>query len=109
MIRLSVFLKRKPGMSVEEFRRYWHGPHPAFTTKIPGLLRYVQSPAHPSEYEGKTPLFDGIADHWLENEETLNAGLQSPEAQAAIQDLENFTDTAANVFFLCTEKEVFKK
>ncbi len=106
MVKLSVHLKRKPGMSPEEFQRYWRDTHPAFTTKVNGLLRYVQAAAHPSEYEGKEPLFDGIAEHWFENEGTLNAGLQSPEAQAAIQDLEKFTDPASNVFFLCTETDV---
>ena len=27
MIKLVVMIKRKPGMSKEEFDRYWSGPH----------------------------------------------------------------------------------
>ena len=43
MVKVLTFIKRKPGMAVEEFQRYWLTRHPAVVTRLPGVRRYVQS------------------------------------------------------------------
>ena len=43
MIKAIYFIKRKPGMSLEDFREYWLKDHAALVLKVPGLVKYVQS------------------------------------------------------------------
>jgi len=35
MIKLVVMIKRKPGMSKEDFHRYWNGPHAGRSSGAP--------------------------------------------------------------------------
>src|SRR6185436_6405350 len=37
MVKVLTFLKRKPGMAVEEFQRYWLTRHPQVVTRLPGV------------------------------------------------------------------------
>ena len=43
MVKVVTFLKRKAGMSVEDFQRYWRTRHPEVVVRLPGVRRYVQS------------------------------------------------------------------
>src|ERR1700687_1950496 len=43
MVKVITFIKRKPGMPVEEFQSYWRTRHPEVVTRLPGVRRYVQS------------------------------------------------------------------
>ncbi len=43
MVKVVTFLKRKAGMSVEDFQRYWRTRHPQVVVRLPGVRRYVQS------------------------------------------------------------------
>ena len=42
LIKRFVILRRKPGMSVKEFRKDWKTVHGPLIAKIPGLLKYTQ-------------------------------------------------------------------
>ncbi len=42
MIKRFVILRRKPEMSVREFRDYWANVHGLLIAKIPGLIKYIQ-------------------------------------------------------------------
>ena len=41
MIKIMLLLHRRPDLSVEEFRRYWHTEHQALLVRLPGLRRLV--------------------------------------------------------------------
>jgi len=56
VVKVLTFLKRKPGMPVEDFQRYWLTRHPEVVMRLPGVRRYVQSPALPSAYQKGEPL-----------------------------------------------------
>ena len=43
MVKVVTFLKRKAGMSVEDFQSYWRTRHPEVVVRLPGVRRYVQS------------------------------------------------------------------
>ena len=44
MVKLMVTLKRKPGLTHEEFSRHWREKHvPVVLKNVPGLVRYVQN------------------------------------------------------------------
>ena len=37
MVKVLTFLKRKAGMSVEDFQRYWLTRHPEVVVRLPGV------------------------------------------------------------------------
>src|SRR5215212_6847328 len=57
-----TFFKRRPGLSVDAFRRYWQTTHRDLALQLPGLLRYVQHPTDDSGYHRHEPVYDGVAE-----------------------------------------------
>jgi uncharacterized protein (TIGR02118 family) len=115
MIRLTYLLRRKPGMSLEEFQTYWrevHGPLVAGHARRIDTLRYVQ--VHTLEDEANTamaaarggmePPYDGVAELWWENIEALEAALSSEEGARAgeelLEDERQFIDLPASPLWL---------
>ena len=75
--KIIFFLKRKPGMDIEEFRRYWLDVHGRIALKLPRLRRYVQSHVLPSAYAEGEPLHDGFAQLWFDNRNDLREAFHS--------------------------------
>src|SRR5262245_23769145 len=73
MVKAVSFFKRKPGMSVEDFQSYWRTRHPEVVTRLPGLVRYVQSHTLVSGYRKGEPVADGIAEVWFPNTAAMRA------------------------------------
>ncbi|KAF2095936.1 hypothetical protein NA57DRAFT_78710 [Rhizodiscina lignyota] len=88
VIRLSMYFKRNPKLSEEEFHKYWTEDHAPLVSEWlagHGVLRYVQNHFPPStramaEGVKELPLadlllpFDGVADFWMYKlEDFLNA------------------------------------
>lgn len=92
MIKAVTFLKRRPGMPVEEFQTYWRSQHPAVVTKLPGLRRYVQSHTRLAGYEKGEPAYDGIAEVWFDDTKALRALRDTPEMAAVQADEVRFID-----------------
>jgi uncharacterized protein (TIGR02118 family) len=107
VIKSIVFFKRKPGMDVEEFRRYWRDEHPKVVTKLPGIRRYVQSHPTMSAYEqGREPVYDGVAEVWFDDWDALRASGRAPEMQAVLADEANFMDPASRRLLVTEEHEI---
>lgn len=83
MVKLFVFLKRREDMTPEEFHAYWRDTHAELALNLPEfkrhLRRYIQ--AHniewasfdfPAAHVG----FDGIAEVWFEDVESMNRAFQ---------------------------------
>jgi uncharacterized protein (TIGR02118 family) len=80
MIHQLIFAAPKPGMSEEEFQRYWLTVHAVqYASKIPQIKRYAVDTRIPQPDDEGEPLWSGIAEIWLENEEEQLASLQTPE------------------------------
>lgn len=80
MIHQLIFASPKPGMSEADFQNYWLKVHAVkYASKIPQIKKYKVDTRIPSVNAEKTPLFSGIAEIWLENEEEELASLQSKE------------------------------
>jgi len=88
MIKIISIVHKKPGISVEDFYRYWkdvHGPLVAQT--LPGIKKYVQNhlvrvPGF--EYEG-----DGIIETWYEDVKAFQQDMaftKLPEAKQLVED-----------------------
>ena len=105
MVKVLTFLKRKPGMPVEEFQEYWLRRHPAVVTRLPGVRRYVQSHVVPSGYRKGEPPWDGIAEVWADDTDALRAMTRSPEHPAVQADEAEFIDRAS-MGVIITEEHV---
>jgi len=105
MVKVVTFLKRKSGMSVEDFQRYWRTRHPEVVVRLPGIRRYVQSHTLASSYRKGEPVYDGIAEVWAEGTDALRAMTRSPENAGVQADEAQFID-CTTMGFLVTEEQV---
>lgn len=79
MIHQLIFAAPKPGMSEADFHRYWVEQHAVrFAAKIPQIRKYAVDTTLAVNGIGE-PLWNGIAEIWLKNEEEQLASLQTPE------------------------------
>ncbi len=92
MIKAIYCLKRKPGMDLEEFRRYWLGRHAELVCRVPGLRSYKQCHTLSSIYQKKEPVWDGIAELGYDDLEAMRQIARLPESRAANEDTANFAD-----------------
>src|SRR5580704_4778634 len=78
MIKAFNFFKRKPGLSVDDFRKYWLNEHASITL--------------PSAYRNHEPLYDGISEAWFDDEAVIRATADSAPRRAATADDAKFVD-----------------
>lgn len=75
MIKSLSLLTRKPGMSVEAFRKVWLEEHAPMVRSVPEVRRYRLSfpLAEPTRPDVQTPdvKCDAIAELWYDDMETL--------------------------------------
>lgn len=70
--KILLFLKRRPGMSVEDFRSYYETTHVKLCEKYAvGALRYVRRYLDP--IGGEEMPFDVITEIWLEDRAVFEA------------------------------------
>jgi uncharacterized protein (TIGR02118 family) len=100
MIKSVVIFRRRPGMSVEDFGRYWQTTHAALVSRLPGLRRYVQSQTLESAYRKFTPACDGVAELWFDGSDALRALAGTAEYAAVLADEANFIDPASRLEIL---------
>ena len=109
MIKLICLLKRKPGMTPEEFHTYWrdhHGPLVASTKSASHVLRYEQNHRPLSDYRADDDGYDGVTEQWFESAESFHASLREPDYAVIDEDIPKFLDRSSLVFLLTEEPEV---
>jgi uncharacterized protein (TIGR02118 family) len=80
MIHQLIFAAPRPGMTEEQFQNYWVDVHAVrYASKIPQIRKYLIDTRIPMGDENGEPLWSGVAEIWLENEEEQLASLQSEE------------------------------
>ena len=94
MIKVMMLVKRKPGISKEEFYNYWQNVHgPLVAKSIPALRKYVQNhfvETPEQEYEG-----DGIIETWydsIEDWQQLKDIKKNQETDALMADWAKIAD-----------------
>ena len=117
MVKLTYCLRRKQGMTWEEFSRYWsdvHAPLVQARAEALGIRRYVQVrtvqdrdlAARLQTRNGGSPEpFDGIAELWYDS--LGGAGRTEAGAKAArelLEDERNFIDLAASPIWFGEER-----
>ena len=87
--RLGI-LRKKEGMTDQQFRDHWLKKHAALCLKLPKLRRYSVNFVDRARF----PKFgyDGFSELWFDSEEDLNASLAGPEGKTLLADLPNLTD-----------------
>jgi uncharacterized protein (TIGR02118 family) len=90
MVKAIYLIRRKSGMSTEDFHRYWREVHGAIAARIPGLRRYVQCHAIAPNRDGTE--FDGAAEAWFDDMDAVRRAVASPEYAAARADEARFID-----------------
>src|SRR5262245_55871772 len=90
MVKAIYLIRRKPGMSAEDFHRYWREVHGEIAARIPGLRRYVQ--CHAIALGNDAPQYDGTAEVWFDDMDAVGRAVASPEYAAARQDEARFID-----------------
>jgi uncharacterized protein (TIGR02118 family) len=79
MIKVVYCFQKRPGISDEQFDRYWRDVHGEIGARIPGLRRLVQSRAVKLASDARSPDFDGVAELWFDDEAALVAARASKE------------------------------
>jgi uncharacterized protein (TIGR02118 family) len=107
MVKLIYCINRLPGISVEDFQRYWRETHAPIAAAIPGVRRYVQCHVLPELYDRHAvPPYDGAAELWFDDMDALRAAMRSPEVEAAREDERNFIDHSRVALFITEENIV---
>jgi len=101
-------VRRKAGMPVPDFQRYWREVHGPLGASIETVLRYVQNHARVTSYgEGREPPLDGLALTWFENTDAMRASARSPEYATTRADEDNFLTVPLD--FIITREHVIKR
>jgi uncharacterized protein (TIGR02118 family) len=113
MIKLSVFLTRRPGISHQEFISYWANEHARLVLSLEEFTsvvrRYTQlHPVVPSEGLPKAP-YDGIAELWLDDRDSLEQAFRQEVFQTVVAaDEVRFLDRAKTVMLITGEKQMIR-
>ena len=121
MVKLVFSLRRREGMSREEFQRYWREQHAPIVKRHAETLRirrYVQVHARETPIddalsasrESEPGYFDGVAELWWDSLEDLIAAYSSEPGQAAgaelLEDERRFIDLPRSPLWLGEENVV---
>ena len=108
MIKLVALLKRKDGLTLEEFSRYWLEKHAPLALKtLPGIKKYVQN--HIVDLSSEEPPFDGVAEIWFEDIESYNLYYNtwiSEGGKVIREDEARFQDRDKRVRIVVEEKPI---
>ena len=124
MIKLVFTLRRREGMSREEFQRYWREEHALLVARHAETLRirrYVQVHARETDLDrilaasrGSDPgAYDGVAELWWDSLEDIIAANSTEAGQAAgaelLEDEAKFIDLPRSPLWLGEENEVLDR
>lgn len=112
MIKIIGFTKKKEGLTIDEFSRYWQEKHAPLGFEIlPDdirIARYVHHYAVPMEGLGD-PLFDGVAEFGFDEMDMFQkwfGWFMSEGGQPLRDDEKNFMDTSAAVVVMVEERVI---
>jgi uncharacterized protein (TIGR02118 family) len=98
VVRAHIWLRRKEGMSPEEFRGYWLSRHaPIARDGYEHLTGYVVNLVTRVP-EGQEAPYDGVAELTWEDRDGMKADFASEASAQSTKDLGNFTDAFGLLF-----------
>ena len=110
MVVLTCLVRRKAGMSPEEFHRYWlerHGPLVASTRSGSYVVRYEQHHRALEDYGDEDDGgFDGVTVQWFASRADYEAHVAAPDFGDVWADIEQFLDVDRLTYVLTDTTEV---
>ena len=97
MLKVVTLMKRRRGLSVEDFQKHLSDIHGPLAANGPGLRRYVQSCALPQGYGKGELLFDAVEEMWFDSREAYERYHSSAEFAAVRVDAGSFLDPARTI------------
>ena len=109
MVKLIVCAKRKPGISHEEFARYWRENHGPLVKGVPEFIRHVRRYVQCHILSNSAPLgigsdCDGVAELWFDSIDELNEAFSEPRYLELIRPDELKFADLGNCVSLVTEE-----
>jgi EthD domain len=113
MVKLVLLLKRRAGMSVEDFRKYYETTHSVLGKKIlPSAIRYqrryLQALGAAPGYEAVGETYDCITEVWFADHAAMEAALvaaAAPDAAALLAEDEAKLFDRSKIRFYLVEEE----
>lgn len=104
--KLIFGAKRRPGMSREDFGRYWTTTHAAIARRVPGIARYVINLAPDLSGSGREQAYDGFAEVWFESEAAMRESARSAQVRLVLDDEPNLFDLSTRFSVIVREHVV---
>lgn len=83
MLKVISLLKRKEGMSYDEFKKWALEEHPPLGKKLPGMRHYRMSVVR--EDNPDLP-YDAVSEFWFDDDEARQAAFATEFGKAAAED-----------------------
>ncbi len=81
MVRRIALVRRKEGMTAEEFWAHYSGPHAAIVRRMPGLRRLALSrPVGPQASQ-----WDAVGELWFDSAEASERAFADPQIAALLR------------------------
>lgn len=119
MITMIVFVRRKQGITREEFSRYWFEQHGPLVLRTPEFMRHVRkyvqyhlAPGHAAAGSlfGDITDYDGVGEIWFDSREAMNAALNEPRYLEIMRPDElKFIDLDGCLSFIGDERVMFEQ
>jgi uncharacterized protein (TIGR02118 family) len=103
MLKVISLLKRKEGMSLEQFRVWALEEHPLLGKKLPGMRHYRMSVI--LEDNPDLP-YHAVSEFWFDDNEARAAAFATPEGKAAAEDAA--AHCSSRVHLLTEEKVIIE-
>ncbi len=108
-MKVFELMKRKEGLTHEEFVRHWEEQHgPLVARVVPGIRRYLQNHLVRLDSDEEPP-FDGVAEVWYEETMTWQKLMDfyfSDAGKVLRDDEERFMDHSKSIALVVQEKVI---
>ena len=98
MVRVQIWLRKKAGMSDDEFRGYWLASHAPIARDGYAHLSGYEVSLVTRVPDGQERPYDGVAELTWPDREGFSADMKSEAASLATADLANFTEAFGLLF-----------
>lgn len=106
MIAAISLMRRRPDLTLSQFRAHWLHPHGTMTAELPGVRRYVQHhpiDAHGTNAQARALGIEGVPELWFDDYEARRIAYTSPRIAECNIDSEQFVGAVTR---LVTEPHV---
>jgi uncharacterized protein (TIGR02118 family) len=100
MVKCIALLKRKPGITREEFARRWLNDHIKLSSKLPNCRGYLINVAIPHQPDGDNlePIYDGTAELWWDSVEDMEKSFDTEIGKIAGADADEFCEIRIHIY-----------